>query len=547
MATALVCGITVVYLWLITAGRMTECSETVALYSALGDGFLQGHTYLPHEPPPELCALPDPYNPEHFERLVTDISYDISFFGGKYYMYYGPVPALATIPFKWAGFGVVYDWQLVFAFLSGGLVFSTLLIGVIRRRLFPAAPVWTGTLGILVAGFGVQITSVLIGLDPDLFHECCQAGGYFFMTGALFWMFTGLGANKPIRWRLALAGTFLALAEGTRSSMAVAIMALSFMVLWRIWRLTKKGMAGRTAVLALISFGTLLLLGAVGLGAYNHLRFGSWHEFGQSYQFSYARLPYDGADKTLFFPDCFLPNLYALFLHPPHVQAAFPYLTASLNAQREFRDFIQAPGPYCSYYNTGILLVIPFLWAAGLPLLALIGRKWKAWRTPSRINAVERESGPRLGWIGGCLLAVAVCGVIPDLIMTLGSAMRYSADFVPSLVIFSMLGVWQGYYLLAARGPAKNVWLVYWSIMAILSAGSGFVLAFSYRNHFRALNPDLLDTLAATLPNGAVVLIGSIVLIHCAALCVPLLGWGGLTGPRLQPAGRPLQPGRGSR
>ena len=49
-----------------------------------------------------------------------------------------------------------------------GLVFSALLIRAIRQRVFPAALAWTGTLGILVAGLGVQVPSVLIGVDGPL-------------------------------------------------------------------------------------------------------------------------------------------------------------------------------------------------------------------------------------------------------------------------------------------------------------------------------------------------------------------------------------------
>jgi hypothetical protein len=191
VAVVLDLAIMTAYAWLITAGRMTSCPSGdglpyrnhpgpyVDLYSMLGDSFLRGHTYLQIEPEPGLLALPNPYDPVLGKLYLNDLS----FYQGKYYAYYGPVPGVLTVPVTWAGCGRVRDWHLVFAFLSGGLVFSTLLIRELWRRLFPDVPEWTQALGVLVAGLGAPIPCVLVGLNREAFHEASSAGGLFFMLG----------------------------------------------------------------------------------------------------------------------------------------------------------------------------------------------------------------------------------------------------------------------------------------------------------------------------------------------------------------------------
>ena len=60
-------------------------------YNLLVDGFRHGHLYLPVKPEPELLALENPYDP------VANAAYrllDPSLYNGRYYLYFGPVPAV---------------------------------------------------------------------------------------------------------------------------------------------------------------------------------------------------------------------------------------------------------------------------------------------------------------------------------------------------------------------------------------------------------------------------------------------------------------------
>jgi len=63
-------------------------------YEYLTEGFLAGHTYLPVEPAPELLRLSDPYDPAANAKYRL---WDASLYRGRYYLYFGPGPAVALM------------------------------------------------------------------------------------------------------------------------------------------------------------------------------------------------------------------------------------------------------------------------------------------------------------------------------------------------------------------------------------------------------------------------------------------------------------------
>src|SRR5713101_86638 len=67
-------------------------------YNLLSDAFLAGRLSLVVEPSKELLNLPDPYDPSLNAKFRL---HDASLYKGKYYLYFGPVPAVTFfIPFR---------------------------------------------------------------------------------------------------------------------------------------------------------------------------------------------------------------------------------------------------------------------------------------------------------------------------------------------------------------------------------------------------------------------------------------------------------------
>ena len=80
----------IVYVWIISSGSWTS-SSTID-YAQLATAFQHGRLSLDSKPRPELLALPNPYNPS--ERHNIRYPKDFSLYHGKFYLYFGPVPAL---------------------------------------------------------------------------------------------------------------------------------------------------------------------------------------------------------------------------------------------------------------------------------------------------------------------------------------------------------------------------------------------------------------------------------------------------------------------
>src|SRR5262245_62100695 len=91
-----------IQLWYASAGTFSlripeaEPRYTTALYSEQARAFAHGRLHLLVDPPAALASLPDPYDPRAREALPC--MHDVSYYRGRYYLYFGPVPALLLAP-----------------------------------------------------------------------------------------------------------------------------------------------------------------------------------------------------------------------------------------------------------------------------------------------------------------------------------------------------------------------------------------------------------------------------------------------------------------
>src|SRR4051794_16895128 len=77
--------------------RVTS-GEIVGPYNVLADAFLSGQTSLTILPHPGLLRLPDPYDPRQNGGYRI---HDLSLYNGRYYVAFGPTPALLVFaPFR---------------------------------------------------------------------------------------------------------------------------------------------------------------------------------------------------------------------------------------------------------------------------------------------------------------------------------------------------------------------------------------------------------------------------------------------------------------
>src|SRR4051812_19194704 len=94
-AAAAVFVVLLAYVWYASSGFANFrrlITPDNGYFAMQAEGFRHGHLYMLHTPDPRLVALPNPYDPG--SRNGIDYFWDASFFRGKYYMYFSPIPIL---------------------------------------------------------------------------------------------------------------------------------------------------------------------------------------------------------------------------------------------------------------------------------------------------------------------------------------------------------------------------------------------------------------------------------------------------------------------
>src|SRR3990167_2477028 len=154
----IICCIVVAYMFFVTIGshpfKMSATPNNH--YAYLTQGFLKGHLSLSISPPAELLSLSNPYDPKQNShiRWGNPIVHDISFYHEKYYLYFGPLPAMTFfIPFKLLTAFYPSESLAVFFFLSLGFIVGFCLLIKIKEKYFPALSELQLILAGLLLGF----------------------------------------------------------------------------------------------------------------------------------------------------------------------------------------------------------------------------------------------------------------------------------------------------------------------------------------------------------------------------------------------------------
>jgi hypothetical protein len=421
-------------------------------YNLLVDGFLDGHLSL-KVPPDANGQLP---------HLM-----DASLYRGKYYLYFGVVPAvLLYLPYAaLTGHDLPGNAAVLFE-VAGGFLFSVLLFRAARRAHFPTltAPLEAGCLLLLAFGGGTAILCFDGG-----FYEVAIAGGYLCFTAALLGLYHVM-QNHPaaLRW-MAWASGWAGLAVGCRPTYLFALPIL-LMPAWGAWRRRDIPRARRLALAAMLPAA---VVGAT-LAAYNQARFGSPLEFGFRYQVNVLMR----RGLPLARPEFVWPNLKWYYLTPPELSPFFPYVLPIEAAAR--------PAQYYGYELIhGQWLVLPLVFGTAA-LLVLALRKAKL-PGPSLLRF---SAGAGLAFLATCLT-----------MLSFGfRANRYVVDFQPMLVIAIVLGAAASRTALMHAAPFAARWLGrLFVIGAIALSAFNYAVGMQWMDHLANTRP---QTFAALAPPG---------------------------------------------
>ena len=383
-----------------TAGGLGFRREAEGYYNLQTAGFIQGHLYAAVEPHPGLLALADPYDP------VANAPYrvhDMTFWQGKYYLYFGVAPVLLLfLPVQVLTGHFIMEPVAVALFVSVGLAFSALALAGMRRRLFPRASMCL--LLMLVAAQGLASPTVLLTQSPQFYQvpiACAYALG---MAG--LWCLQRLLATEPARrarW-LGAAGACFGLTLAARPNYILAMVLLA-MPVWWCWR--EAGLLKATwkekLPWALFAFGPVAAVG-LGLLLYNWARFGHLTEFGMRFQLAGQSF----VDFTPLHWKYLKPHLAEYLWGGIWRQAYFPFLDL---------------GPEAPY---GVLRYLPLTW------LGLAG--FWPWRLHGEAGVSRRLI------LASAVALLGAANVVINGAFFFAPVSRYLCDFAPALLMLGALG-----------------------------------------------------------------------------------------------------------
>ncbi|WP_133125457.1 hypothetical protein [Bifidobacterium parmae] len=300
-------------------------------YQRLADAILHGRTWLDYPVNTALAAMDNPYDTRMRTMTAlnnpdTPVYFDVAFHDGRYYSYFGVLPALLLFaPFKVvtgmrlptnAGVAVAVS----FASLATALLAVQLARLVARRR-----PVSLGAtlLGMTAMMFGNGI-AMLVQLG--LFYQIPQETAVGFASlGLALWIeakLRGLERHLPL---LSAGSACMALTIACRPQVilatfvAIPLFADEIRGLWTRGLHDARAAAHETRVWACAVVPYLVVF--LPQFAYNQARFGKLTDFGAKYNLTGYDMTHAHAPLTQYFS-----FVFQYLFQPPNLNAHFPFV-----------------------------------------------------------------------------------------------------------------------------------------------------------------------------------------------------------------------------
>ncbi|KFI97349.1 hypothetical protein [Bifidobacterium stellenboschense] len=300
-------------------------------YQRLADAILHGRTWLDYPVNDALAAMDNPYDTrartqEALDSPDTPVYFDVAFHDGRYYSYFGVLPALLLFaPFKAVtGMRLPTNAGVAIAVALASAA-TTLLAIQLARLLGRRRPVSLGAtmLGVTAMMFGNGIAMLVqLGLFYQIPQEIAVA---FASLGIALWIeakLRGLERHLPL---LAAGSACMALTIACRPQVilatfvAIPLFADEIRDLWTHGLHDARALTQETRVWAWAAIPYLIVF--LPQLAYNQARFGRSTDFGAKYNLT-------GYDMTNTHPPLtqYLSFVFQYLFQPPNLTAHFPFV-----------------------------------------------------------------------------------------------------------------------------------------------------------------------------------------------------------------------------
>lgn len=305
--------------------------ETYDAFTQQFDAMEKGLPYLDIPVSESLINAENPYDRSQREHFGVEYRWDYCYHDGHYYCYFGKAPILLLyypcyyLTGKIPTYGTAIAIFGTFAVLSVAMATYACVTYLVKKvRLLVL-------LALIPTAVCASYLPFLIS-DPSMYFVTSVAA-IGLVAMAIFWAFFALRSNKM--WlRLigfVLSGVFVGLSAGTRPVTTLSVLILAPLFL-SVLRDQNRTLSHR--IIDATAFMIPIIVAAVLIMNNNYQAFGSYFEFGASYQ-----LTTNDTTKT-FFSLSLLPSaLWYEYIQPLAGSKYFPYLEAGTVTTTTYENF----------------------------------------------------------------------------------------------------------------------------------------------------------------------------------------------------------------
>ena len=406
----------IVAFWLIGAGfkeksntnfwnvRLDENSPIATIYQEYAISILEGHLYLDRSVPDYIMEMENPYDTTLRNQLAeeTGIPYaqDNAYYNGKYYCYFGIIPAiLFFVPYRMLT-GNNLPTKIIVEMLGFSFViFSFVLIYEFIKKYYKNSSL--GLYLLLTSVFIVACNAPYLVNFPIIYSIPLISGLCFVTAGLCFWLRAEEDENIN-RISLFIGSVLISLTLGCRPQLFLSfVLAIPIFInsikKRRLFAKSKTAIINTTiALLPFLLNGSLMMYT-------NYIRFNSPFNFGATYN-----LVTDTGDDLAyrgFAFDRFFIYIFEYLFQPLNIKSKFPFLYLA-DVLFDYQGFT-----YFEPMWGGFFAQIPIL------IVCFLNLKIKKYRKKMRAFLISLFS-----------LLIAIFNVLLDSQMIGGTA-RYMADF----------------------------------------------------------------------------------------------------------------------
>lgn len=389
------------------------------------DAFQKGQIELDIVPDPILATLANPYDRQERDASKANYLWDRCYYKGSYYSYFGIAPILLVYePFYILTGRLPSNLTASFLLCCGACILIAFVLLEFMLQAGASISRWRYLLYYLaVLAAGLVLLPLVYQDQYYLAYQCMMLAFSGFVL-ALLRLIRQPAWRKRLVYLFA-AGCCCALILYSRTQALLFCLILGAPVLWKVLRDRSQSLPKRWAQVC--SFLVPSVIAVVWQFCFNAARFGNPFDFGASYQLTVSDIRENHLRLS-----AILPSIKAYFLHPPEVNAHFPWL--------RFTEFYDGEaGIYLYSDKTLGILNFPILLFCLYPIF----------QTQNRV-----KFGSRIQWL---LYALAPFAIAWFDYCLAGSNLRYVCDISLPLIL---MAAWGGILLdkrfLADSAAARN-------------------------------------------------------------------------------------------